>query len=199
MKSLALLPLSMFMLSGIGNAQDSPESKTSQIEMDAIERIEAVGGLVLRIAANDERLSIGFHYQGSSVTDKALAPLQKLRHIGHLNLAGTNVTDQGMVFLEGLTTLTRLHLEKTKITDAGLKHLKNLKSLSYLNLYGTAVSDAGLSHLRGLSNLKKLFLWQTKVTRKGVDGLQKALPNLEINTGWQLDEGSEAIEEEADE
>ncbi|MEE8256651.1 MAG: hypothetical protein V3R60_02075, partial [Acidobacteriota bacterium] len=28
--------------------------------------------------------------------------------------------------------------------------------------------------------------------------LQKALPNLEINTGWQLDEGSEANEEEAD-
>ena len=158
-----------------GIAQDQPSEKQVEAERTAVEKIEAVGGVVRKIAATDDRLGVDFHIQGSSVVDNHLAPLKDLRTIIWLDLGNTSVTDSGLAYLETLTTLTKLHLEKTKITEAGLKHLKNLKSLSYLNLYGTAVSDAGLSHLRGLSNLKKLFLWQTKVTRKGVAGLQKAL------------------------
>ncbi len=198
MKTL-LFQITLFLVLLVpGIAQDQPGEKQTEAERTAVERIEAVGGAVQKIAANDERLRVDFHFQGSSVVDNHLAPLKDLRTIIQLDLGSTSVTDSGLAHLETLTTLTNLHLEKTKITDAGLKHLKNLKNLTYLNLYGTVVGDAGLSHLSGLSNLKQLYLWQTKVTPKGVDSLQKALPNLEINTGWQLDEGSEANEEETD-
>jgi len=36
--------------------------------------------------------------------------------------------------------------------------------------------------------LKDLYLWQTKVTEGGVGKLKKALPNLEIVTGWEQKE-----------
>ena len=62
--------------------------------------------------------------------------------------------------------------------------MKNLASLEYLNLYGTQVTDAGLGELEGLKNLRAIYLWQTKVTPEGVESLKKALPQCEINTGW---------------
>ena len=96
-----------------------------------------------------------------------------------------------------IESLVRLHLGNTKISDAGLAHLKGLKNLTYLNLYGTEVSDAGLKHLRGLKKLEKLFVWQTQVTPAGVDRLRKALPNVDVNTGWELkQEASDGQDEE---
>ena len=57
-----------------------------------------------------------------------------------------------------------------------------------MNLYGTEITDRGLDELAGLSKLKSLYLWQTKVTEAGVSKLKKALPNLEIVTGWEQKE-----------
>ena len=66
--------------------------------------------------------------------------------------------------------------------------------LTYLNLYATEISDTGLLHLKNLSKLKKLYLWQTKVTKAGVADLQKALPQLDVNTGRELESASGAGE-----
>ena len=85
------------------------------------------------------------------------------------------------------SSLRRLHLERTGVGDVGLSHLKGLANLEYLNLYGTKVSDKGLAHLTGLKKLKRLYLWQSKVTEKGADKLRKALPDLNVNTGADLD------------
>jgi hypothetical protein len=71
------------------------------------------------------------------------------------------------------------------VTDAQLTLLKNLNHLEYLNLYGTAVTDAGLMHLQYLKKLTSLYLWQTKVSPEGVKELQKKLPALRVDTGWE--------------
>ena len=102
-----------------------------------------------------------------------------------LHLGGTDVTDAGLAHLAGLASLQRLHLEKTRVTDAGLAHLAGLENLSYLNLYQTAVTDAGLAHLEGLKNLKSVYLWQSKVTPDGAERLRKALPECEVDMGWE--------------
>jgi hypothetical protein len=60
------------------------------------------------------------------------------------------------------------------------------------------VSDAGLEQLKGLTNLRKLYLWQTKATSNGVTNLQKTLPNLDINTGWDLSTLVKKPEKEAE-
>ena len=150
--------------------------------------IEKAGGRVAAIAQNDTHLEVDFHLQGASVGDAALAPVAGLKDVVQLNLGKTSVTDAGLAQIKGMTTLTRLHLEQTKITDKGLANLKGLTNLEYLNLYGTEITDRGLEELAGLSKLKDLYVWQTKVTEQGVGKLKKALPNLEIVTGWEQKE-----------
>ena len=150
--------------------------------------IEKAGGRVAAIAQNDPRLEVDFHLQGASVSDAALAAVAGLKDVVQLNLGKTGITDAGLAQIKGMSSLTRLHLEQTKITDKGLANLKGLTNLEYLNLYGTEITDRGLEELAGLSKLKNLYVWQTKVTEAGVGKLKKALPNLEIVTGWEQKE-----------
>lgn len=152
----------------------------SDAEKQAMARIRELGGHVMELAQNDNRLTVAWHLADGSVTDEKLVPIAGSPHVYELNLRGTDVTDAALVHLKGLPNLARLHLENTKVTDAGLEHLKGLQSLEYLNIYGTQVTDAGLEHLKGLSNLKKLYIWQTKVTPKGAKALKAALPQVEI-------------------
>jgi len=152
---------------------------------DAIAAIEKSGGSVRPIIRNDDRREVSFYLRGAAIKDADIAPVAKLPKVAYLQLGSTSVTDAGLVYLKGLTDLEQLHLEGTRITDKGLVYLKDLKKLTYLNLYNTAVTDAGLAQLAGLVNLKELYLWQTKVTDEGVKKLKQALPNLDINRGWE--------------
>jgi hypothetical protein len=169
----------------IGYASLQQKSAASGADAKAIASIEKSGGLVIKIAQNDDREEVNFKLQGPAIKDENLAPLQDLSNLVHLDLGKTAITDAGLANLKGLTKLTELHLEETKITDKGIANLKDLKSLEYLNLYGTAITDAGLDQLKDLPNLKHLYVWQTKVTEGGVKKLKAALPKVEIVTGWE--------------
>lgn len=188
-----------------GSSEDGPDPAL-------VEKIQELGGRVMRVAADDPGLEVAFHLGRSQdglrkvdATDSdgpespdldgELAMLKDLGHLVSLHLGGTDVTDEGLAHLAGLTALKRLHLEKTKVSDEGLAHLAGLESLSYLNLYQTGVTDAGLAHLEGLKNLKTLYLWQTQVTSEGAEKLSQALPDCNIDLGWKAPEESEKAEE----
>ena len=157
-----------------------------QSQQEAIKAIEEAGGSVREIAQNDKRLEVDFHLASDSLSNDTVAHVAKLGDVMRVHLGGIQITDAALGHLKGLSSLVALHLERTGITDAGLANLKGLKNLEYLNLYGTEVGDAGLAHLKGLTNLKKLYLWQTKATEQGIAELKKALPDLDVNTGWEL-------------
>jgi mono/diheme cytochrome c family protein len=152
----------------------------------AVEKITKLGGSVGQVAQNDDHLEVSFHLVGAAINDTALTSLTSLKNVVRLDLGNTSITDAGLVQVKALKGLTELHLENTKITDAGLANLADLRDLTYLNLYGTNVTDAGLEHLTKLTKLTKLYLWQTKVTQEGADKLKKALPQIEINRGWDI-------------
>jgi hypothetical protein len=156
-------------------------------DKDALAAIKKLGGAVRGVAQDTQALEIDFHLQGDHLTDAGLVYLAGLQNVVSLHLGGTQVTDAGLAHLKGLSSLRRLHLEKTGVGDAGLVHLKGLDNLEYLNLYATKVSDKGLAHLTGLKKLKRIYLWQSKVTKEGADKLRKALPDLNLNTGADLD------------
>lgn len=177
----------LLVLVGTVMAAESTEKKELTFtapQQAAIDKIQAHGGLVLRVASSTDTLDVLFNLAGKPGTDAVIGNVKELPKVVKLNLAGTDITDKGLAEIAGLTELTNLHLERTKITDAGLAHLKGLAKLEYLNLYGTEVTDAGLAHLAGLKNLKKLYLWQTKVTEPAVENLKKANATLYVNTGW---------------
>jgi len=163
----------------------------------ALARIRQLGGLALEVAQNDSHLDVSFPSGDGKFSEENLALLKDLKGVVHLNLRGQPVTDAQLAHLKGLTELTELHLEKTKVTDKGLEHLKGLTNLEYLNLYGTAVTDAGLVNLEGMKKLKDVYLWETKVTDAGVAMLKKALPQVEIVRGFDLDKPKEEKKAEA--
>ncbi len=158
----------------------------SPAELQAIAELEKMGIPVRPIAQNVNWREANLRLMGTNVTGKAIEQLKNVAGLIDLNLGGTPLTDAELANLRGLTNLTHLHLEKTPISDAGLANLKGFKELSYLNLYGTSVTDAGLKNLSGLTNLEHLYLWQTKVTDAGVAELKKALPEVDVNRGWDL-------------
>ncbi len=161
-------------------APATPAAPPSPAVLEAIAKIQKIGGTVQALAMNDDSLVVDFHLGGTALNDEGLANVKVLPKLVQLDLKDTQITDAGLANLAGIATLNRLHLEKTKITDAGLVHLKDLANLEYLNLYGTAVTDAGLEHLRGLKNLKKLYLWQSQATDAGVAKLKEALPTVTV-------------------
>ena len=166
------------------SAQD--KAPRTDAELKAMARINQMGGLAIEIAQNDSRLDVSYQHV-EKFSDDSLRLLKDLKDVVHLNLRGLGVTDSGLAHLSNLTSLTRLHLEQTKITDQGLANLKGLVNLEYLNLYGTAITDVGLKHLEGMKKLKNLYLWQTKVSDAGIARLKKALPQVEIVRGLELE------------
>ena len=163
---------------------------------EAVARVNELGGLALEVAQNDERMDVSFRGV-DKLEDADLAVLADLGEIAYLRLGDTPIGDDALDHVAPLTSLVKLSLEKTHITDAGLAKLKDLENLEYLNIYGAEVSDAGLEHLAGLKNLKKLYVWQTHVTDEGAEKLREALPDLDIDQGWELPE--ETGEEDAEE
>lgn len=206
--------IAILLLLGVISNGSAQQGRSSEDGPDPalVEKIQELGGRVMRVAADDPAVEIAFHLGRSQdglrkvdatdsdgpeslALDGELAVLKELGQLVSLHLGGTDVTDEGLVHLAGLTALKRLHLEKTRVSDAGLAHLASLESLSYLNLYQTGVTDAGLAHLEGLKNLKSLYLWQTKVTPEGAEKLSQALPECHIDLGWKAPEESEKAEE----
>ncbi|MDZ4701986.1 MAG: c-type cytochrome domain-containing protein [Rhodothermales bacterium] len=158
----------------------------------ALEALAAYGVLAMPLSVETNLLQIQAINVRDRFGDEQMALLEPVaEQIAWLNLGNTPLTDAGLAAVAGFTNLSRLHLEKTKVTDAGLAHLVDLNYLSYLNLYGTAVSDAGLAHLEALNNLKSLYLWESNVTAAGADSLRSALPEVDINMGWEMTSASE--------
>jgi len=179
--SIALAFLSVVALAV---AQEEQLPTAPPADAAALQKINALGGGAMPLAANTNLISVNFSLAGSKIDDAALESLKGVgEQLVWLNLANTGVTDAGLKSLAGFKNLRRLHLEKTGVGDEGLASVKGLVELQYLNLYGTKVTDKGVASLAGLKKLKNVYLWQTAVTDAGAADLAKALPGLYINRG----------------
>ena len=147
-------------------AADEELPQVPAADAQAMAKVGELKGLVTKLAANTNTISVDFSLSQSGLTDANLEALKPLsQQIVRLSLAGTGITNAGLAHLSGLKNLALFHLERTAVTDEGLAALKDLGELQYLNLYGTKVTDKGLASLSGLKKLKNLFLWQTRPPR----------------------------------
>lgn len=141
---------------------------------------------------------------GSQVSDKDVAHLEKLQFLRILYLSHTKISDAGLMHLASLPLddldlsetdvgnvglerlrpllprLRNLDLSHTRITDVGLLEMRQATNMEDLTLIGTNITDSGLSSLTGLKHLTYLNLSETRVTKTGVKRLQRALPELSI-------------------
>jgi hypothetical protein len=165
-------------------AQEDQLPTAPPADAAALQKINALGGGAMPLAANTNLISVNFSLAGSKIDDAALESLKGVsEQLVWLNLANTGVTDAGLKSLAGFKNLRRLHLEKTAVGDEGVSSLKGLSELTYVNLYSTKVTDKGLAALSGLKKLKNVYLWQTAVTDAGAADLAKAVPGIYINRG----------------
>jgi hypothetical protein len=51
-------------------------------------------------------------------------------------------------------------------------------------VYGTGITDEGLKHLAGLKHLQRLYLWQTKASYDAAMAMEKNIPGLLVNLGY---------------
>jgi hypothetical protein len=182
--------------SGSKSEDTLPEIKPSANELKAYAKLEEMGLAVRQVAANSQWRTASWHLSKDKVNDQALALLKDATALLELNLAGTKFTDAGLANIKGLSGLRRLHLEGTQVTDASLANLKGLTNLRYLNLYNTAITDKGLESLKGLKKLKHLYVFETKVTEAGAKALKSVLPDVDINTGAELQVLAKVAEEQ---
>ncbi len=151
----------------------------------AIEQLQATGSQVIILFAKSPLLQVSFALRSSPTGDAEVAHLSAVaEQVYSLNLAGSQVSNEGLVVLTNLKNLGRLQLENSAVTDAGLTHIAELERLEYLNLYGTGITDAGIAQLKGLKHLEKLFLWKTNVSYDAAMELEKQIPGLKVNLGY---------------
>jgi mono/diheme cytochrome c family protein len=152
---------------------------------EAIDALTAAGAQVMPLFADSKLLQVSFAHRSEPAGDAQIALLSGVaEQVYSLNLADAKPTDAGLAPLAGLTNLAVLHLERSSVTDAGLAHIAGLANLQYLNLFGTNVTDAALAHLAGLKHLRRLYLWQTKVSYDAAMGMEKDIPGLMVNLGY---------------
>lgn len=212
MRSAMIAILLALVMAAAGAAQQEEDA----LDPDIVTKIEELGGKIMRVARNDPSVEISFHLgrnqdglrqldvgksdgQTPPALDGELEVLKSAGKIVSLHFGGTDITDAGVAQLAELASLKRLHLERTKISDGALVHLASLGNLEYLNLYETGVTDSGLVHLKGLKNLRNLYLWQTKVTPDGASDLKQALPECDVDLGWEEPEPEPEEEQDSSE
>jgi hypothetical protein len=162
-----------------------PLPKVVPAPKEAIDKLTAAGAQVMPLFADSSLLTVSFAHRPEPAGDAEIALVSGVAEQCYgLNLADSKPTDAGLAPLEGLKNLAELHLERSAVTDAGLAHIKGVASLQYLNLFGTGITDAGIPNLKGLKNLRKLYLWQTKVGYDPAMELEKEIPGLMVNLGY---------------
>jgi mono/diheme cytochrome c family protein len=151
----------------------------------SLDRLVAAGAQVMPLFAGSNLLQITFAHRTEPAGDAEVALLKDVaEQVYSLDLSGCHATADGLAPLSTLKNLSSLHLEHSAVTDESLNHIGGLTSLSYLNLYGTAITDAGLTKLTGLKTLNKLYLWQTKVSFDAAMALEKGIPGLNVDLGY---------------
>jgi CubicO group peptidase (beta-lactamase class C family) len=185
MKAIRLL-LPVLLATFLFAADEKPDpgpALTPEQEQAAAE-LSKRGALVQPLAANLNWRYVNF--RGVEKPDAATFALAgKLPMIVELDLSGMKFQPDDLKPVGTLKNLTKLNLANSSANDAAVANLKGLEKLESLNLFHTEVTDAGLSNLNGFKNLKRLYLFETKVTDAGADALQKALPGVKIERGWE--------------
>ncbi len=91
--------------------------------------------------------------QRSSLTDRGLLEISKMRTLKFLTIDATKVTPLGLSYLSNLALL-RLSIRDVNTNDEGLKNICKISTLEHLQLDGNPnITDEGYSHLPELKNL----------------------------------------------
>jgi uncharacterized membrane protein/mono/diheme cytochrome c family protein len=178
----ALLALQSGIIKEENNFADIPAKPVAKAADSAIQKLKALGVVVVPVAQNSNYVSANFI--AAIFTDKDVQLLEPLAaQLIWLKLGNTKISDTGLSMVSKLTGLTKLYAENTPITDKGLGALKSLLQLQYLNITGTKTTVNGILQLKNLKNLQQIFLYKTQFAAGDYLNLKKTFPAAIIDTG----------------
>lgn len=162
-----------------------PLPEVAPASQAAIDKLTAAGARVMPLFAGSNLLDVSFAPRSEPAGDAEIALLSDVaEQVYVLNLSKAKVSSAGLAPLANLKNLAQLHLELAQIDDGAIPHFGKLERLEYLNLYGTPITDANIRELATLKHLSRLYLWQTKVSYDAAMSLEKDIPGLVVNLGF---------------
>jgi hypothetical protein len=164
------------------------EMRRANVQREAVEPIEMVGGVVhdnlplggpcSSLGSSRQRTStwptnlFGKHFF-FSVRTVDFAPFgDPMWSAWRKSTATADGIDAALARLSQLKHLQALSVSHRPFTDAGLAHIKGLTQLKMLLLSNTKTTDAGVAHLKGLIQLQYLELDDTVITDAGLAHLR---------------------------
>jgi uncharacterized membrane protein len=178
----ALLALQSVATKEENKISDIPVKTVKKADEAAIQKLKALGVVVIPVAQNSNYLSANFIT--AIFTDKDLQLLEPLKEqLIWLKLGNTKISDTGLITVSKLSNLAKLYLENTSITDKGIEALNSLSQLQYLNITNTKISAEGLMGLKNLKSLQQLFTYKTAVSVADYANLKEIFPAVQIDTG----------------
>ncbi len=129
-------------------------------------------------------------YFGTSTFDaKSLKDLEKVKNnIVKINLNRMPLSKVDLNFLEDFRHLEELQLNFTDISGEQIKNFKNIQNLKRLSITGNPLKKEDIKFISEFKQLKELYFWQPNWKREWRVELQKQLPEVEIDFGFD-DEG----------
>lgn len=158
--------------------------KLAPVSDEAIQKAVNAGFRISPLAPGHPLLDVNI--DDTEFDLNALEPLKD--HITWLNLTEQNLDGKSLAILGQFQNLSRLKMDRCSLSDTSLEFLSGLTNLEYLNIYGNSLKDPALSNIAKAANLKRLFVWQNEFTDEGLAELQNALPEMEINNGFEFAE-----------
>jgi hypothetical protein len=164
-------------------ATDVPAEPVEPADEAALQKLRALGVVVMPVARNNNYLFANF-VTATAISNNDLKLLLPLKQqLVWLKLGSTPITDAALAIVAQCERISRLQLEHTAITDTGMQYLRGLKQLEYLNVVDTKVTAAGLLYLKELDKLKTVYCYQARVRAEDWGALKKALPKVNIDSG----------------
>ncbi|MEP0711952.1 MAG: chitobiase/beta-hexosaminidase C-terminal domain-containing protein, partial [Algoriphagus sp.] len=121
----------------------------------------------------------------STFPPKSLSDLKSVKdQVVRFSLNKMPLAGVDLKFLKDFEHLEELHVNFTDLDAEQLKEISELKTLEILALSGNTIEAASLQHISKMSNLKKLYLWQTGLSLDQQKSIQTALPETEIDFGF---------------
>lgn len=113
--------------------------------------------------------------------------LEAKQQVTSINMSNMPLQDDALKILGKFPHLEKLLLNGTSITGENLQELVNCQNLQELALSNTAISKDQLSVLGDLNQLKTLYIWNTSITIEDLPELEKMLPDVQFELGYQVD------------
>lgn len=102
------------------------------------------------------------------ITDEGMKVVDHLPNLRVMAIWSTSLTDKTMARIGKLKGLEVLDFQRTKITEEGLEHLRGAPNVVTL-IHSLQLTDVGLDHLASIPHLKQDHLRCTGLTDRGIE------------------------------